>query len=108
MTLPLGVTGIDMSQVIYDGTSENNADHFISIEDESMERMPDVRPYFWKLGQLQMGHRDIDRPQNFKDRIAYDDQLVKEGREVLKRARKEQRGYVWPPQSMPTDEETFH
>jgi hypothetical protein len=90
----VGITGIDPTREIYKGTSLNNADHFIAIQDDSMETAPDVRPYFWKLGQWQKGHTDIDQPRELKDRVVYDNELVRAGRELLKSARLEGRGQV--------------
>lgn len=57
-----------------------------------METAPDVRPYFWKLGQWQKGHTDINIPRELKDRVVYDNELVREGRELPKLARLEGRG----------------
>lgn len=84
-----GITGCDLTQPPFDGTSTNNDDYFIKIEDDSMETTPDVRPYFWMLGQRQRGHTESDIP---KDRVKYDNELVREGRELLKSARREGRG----------------
>jgi hypothetical protein len=87
-----GITGFDPSQALFDGTSKDNADFYIEIEDASMETAPDVRPYFWKLGQLQRGHTDLDIPGEHGKRITYDNDLVRTGREFLKSARRKGRG----------------
>jgi hypothetical protein len=87
-----GITGCDTSQDLFDGTSMNNADYFIVIEDASMETAPDVRPYFWQLGQWQKGHSDLDIPADHEDRIAYGNELVRAGRQLLQSARREGRG----------------
>lgn len=87
-----GITGSDKSLKLFDGTSENNADYFIAIEDASMETAPDVRPYFWLLGQWQKGHTELDIPSDHQKRVVYDNELVRAGRQVLQLARREGRG----------------
>lgn len=86
-----GITGMDLSADLYDGTSSNEAHHLIELDDDSMEREPDVRAYFWRVGRSQRGGQALERPKKGLERERYDDELVREGRTFLKSAR--QRGH---------------
>lgn len=83
----IGITGIDVTQPIYDGTSSNSADHLIELDTPMMETAPDVRPYFWRIGQSQLGHSHFDISADLDHRRLYDSELVMEGRLFLQSAR---------------------
>jgi hypothetical protein len=87
-----GITGIDLSIPIYDGTSLNAADHLIDLDSDSMERCPDVRAYFWKVGREVKLQGKEDTPIEVDERISYDQELVRAGREYIKWARQQGRG----------------
>jgi hypothetical protein len=95
-----GITGIDPDLPLFDGLSTDPADHLIDLDTDSMERCPDVRVYFWTIGnkvQRQKQHDlkepDIERPVDSpKPLIEYDDKLVKSGREYLRQSREKKQG----------------
>jgi len=95
-----GITGVDPDSPLFDGLSIDPADHLIDLDTDSMERCPDVRVYFWTIGnkvQRQKQHdlkeADIERPiDNPESLMIYDDKLVKEGREYLKESRTKKQG----------------
>lgn len=87
-----GITGIDLSIPIYDGTSQNAADHLIDLDSESMERYPDVRAYFWKVGREVKLQGKEESPIEADERITYDQELVRAGREYIRWARRQGRG----------------
>lgn len=89
--LELGITGADLTLPLFDGRSDNPLDHVIDSNTDSMERCPDVRIYFWNIGQRVLkrdtwGFEDpgMDRPTDPSLRVEYDDKLVKLGREYLR------------------------
>jgi hypothetical protein len=53
-----GVTGADTSQPFFDGSSKEPSDHLIELDDSSMERLPDVRVYFWSIGRTLLNDTD--------------------------------------------------
>ena len=89
--LESGITGGDFTLPLFDGRSDNPVDHTIDLDNDSMERCPDVRIYFWNIGQRVLkrdtwGFEDpgTDRPTDPSLRVEYDDKLVKMGREYLR------------------------
>lgn len=89
----LGITGKDMSASIYDGSSLFEDDHWIELENDSMEREPDIRAYFWHLGQIAKNHNWKDVPRfSLEQRKLYDDEIVRVGREYLRQARERGEG----------------
>lgn len=85
-----GITGADFSLPILDGLSDNPKDYLIDFEDESSEKIPDIRVYYWTIGDevLRFGQRnerppEHDRPTDPAGIISYDDRLVKMGRQHL-------------------------
>jgi hypothetical protein len=83
-----------MSASIYDGSSLYEYDHLVELEDDSMEREPDIRAYFWHLGQIAKSHDWKDVPRFLEQRQLYDDEIVRVGREYLRKARERGEGYV--------------
>jgi hypothetical protein len=90
------VTGADLTLPIFDGLSTDPTDYLIDLETDSMERHPDVRNYFHMIGgrlrRVGLGHHlrpDLDPPADpdSEERLAYDERLVKAGREELRRSR---------------------
>jgi hypothetical protein len=66
-----------------------------------MEKCPDVRVYFWMVGDevMRIGqgtHRpiELDPPTDLEERILYDDELVKKGRQHLQESRARGQGYI--------------
>jgi hypothetical protein len=97
-----GITGSDSTQPIFTGLSNNNHDHFIDIDTDSMETAPDVRAYFWAIG---MDIRnDPVPPVDLGERRAFDAQLVRAGREYLRDVREQGSGYVLPILLVPREE----
>jgi hypothetical protein len=78
-----GVTGVDLTVPVFDGTSPNPHDYLIDLETDSMERYPDVRSYFYWVGDLQQDAIDPP-PTDLEARKLYDDDLVRRGRLYLK------------------------
>jgi hypothetical protein len=95
-----GITGADYTLPIFDGLSTNPADHLIDLDTDSMERYPDVRVYFWTIGEkvLKYDHwgypqpPDRERPTYPEARKKYDDKLVKMGRKYLQESRLKKEG----------------
>jgi hypothetical protein len=94
-----GITGVDPDLPLFDGLSTNPADHLIDLDTDSMERCPDVRVYFWTIGQMVEGQRlydfkeaDIERPVDPELLLEYDNKLVRSGREYLKESRTKKEG----------------
>ena len=81
-----GITGADLDLPLFDGTSSNPKDYLIDLESDSMEKYPDVRIYFWMVGQILDGDRVV-QPSDHQDRLARDDARVKAGREYLRQSR---------------------
>jgi hypothetical protein len=70
-------------------------DHLIELDNDSMERIPDVRAYFWEVGD------DMRQPGGSEARFhtteeakIYDNQVVREGREYIRKCRDENIGQV--------------
>lgn len=80
-----GVTGANPSIPIFDGTSLNPKDYLIDLETDSMETYPDIRSYFYWVGDK--AQAASVRPVEPEERKIYDDKLVTLGREYLKEAR---------------------
>ena len=45
-----GITGADFTLPLFDGLSDDPKDYLIDLDTPSMERCPDVRVYFWMVG----------------------------------------------------------
>jgi hypothetical protein len=89
-----GITGSGLSLPLFTGRSSNINDHLIDLETDSMETAPDVRVYFWTVGNDIAGEPAPPRdPEMRKD---FDAKLVRAGREYLRDLRKEGCGYVKP------------
>jgi hypothetical protein len=84
-----GITGADLTLPLFDGTSSNPEDYLIDLESDSMERYPDVRSYFWRVGQALelLDDVEIEQPSDYQQRLERDDALVKAGREHLRQSR---------------------
>jgi hypothetical protein len=84
-----GITGADLTRPLFDGTSSNPEDYLIDLESDSMERVPDVRSYFWRVGQALelLDDVEIEQPSDYQQRLERDDALVKAGREHLRQSR---------------------
>ena len=89
--LESGITGGEFTLPLFDGRSDNPVDHIIDLDTDSMERCPDVRVYFWMIGQRVLQHDtwgfddpETDRPTDPTLRPQYDDKLVKMGRAYLR------------------------
>lgn len=85
-----GITGADLSLPIFDGRSDNPADHLIDLETDSMEKYLDVRLYFWLVGVADEECNQA-RPwstggmiMSHEELLERDERLVKAGREILK------------------------
>ena len=78
-----GVTGVDLTVLLFDGTSLNPHDYLIDLETDSMERYPDIRSYFYWVGELQQDAIEPP-PTDLEARKLYDDDLVRRGRLYLK------------------------
>jgi hypothetical protein len=93
-----GITGADLTLPIFDGLSTNPADHLIELETDSMEKYPDVRVYFWLVGdwdeRARLDQHFPERSQNYEERLKEDERLVKAGRELLRQSRARGEGYV--------------
>jgi hypothetical protein len=90
--LKLGITGADFTLPIFDGLSTNPSDYLIDIDTDSMEKYPDVRIYFWMIGdELQRVGLVLERPPELEPpethREAYDERLVQAGRLHLKESK---------------------
>jgi hypothetical protein len=85
--LEAGITGADLNQPLFDGTSTNPHDHLIDIDTPSMETCPDVRVYFYLIGEVFDEIAGIERPKDHEGRIIYDARVVRAGREYLKYCR---------------------
>jgi len=72
-----------MSVSTFDGTSSDPHDYLIDLESDSMERFPDVRSYFYRVGDLQQDAIDPP-PTDLEARTSYDNDLVRRGRLYLK------------------------
>jgi len=81
-----GITGADIDLPLFDGTSSDPKDYLIDLESDSMEKYPDVRIYFWMVGQILDGDRVV-QPSDHQERLARDDARVKAGREYLRQSR---------------------
>jgi hypothetical protein len=82
------ITGADWSQPIFDGRSKNTKDHLIELDDSSMERIPDVRAYFWAVGDGLSWQKSRTACQHtLEEARIYDDKVVREGREHIKKCR---------------------
>jgi len=80
------ITGADLSRPTFDGRSTNPAEHLIDLDTDGMETALDVRGYFWFLGDFL--HKDVEPlDHTLEEAIAYDNQVVREGRLRLKAAR---------------------
>jgi len=77
-----GVTGSNLADPWFDGTSKNPADHFIDLDTDAMESAPDVRSYFWFVGHHVRSDSEV--PQDLETRVAFDAELVRAGREWLR------------------------
>ena len=85
-----GITGSDFTLPLFDGLSTNPADHLIDLDTDSMERCPDVRAYFWSVGEAVIRREEgnvmvssTPRPTDLDRCLEYDDNLVKVGRRHL-------------------------
>jgi hypothetical protein len=87
-----GITGSDPTLPIFTGLSNDNHDHFIDIDTDSMETAPDVRSYFWLLGS-DIQHTPVP-PVDLEERRVFDSQLVRAGREYLRNLKEQGVGYV--------------
>jgi hypothetical protein len=94
-----GITGSDYTLPLFDGLSTNPADHLIDLDTDSMERCPDVRPYFWTIGERVVRHEEgnvmvssTPRPTDPELCVEYDDNLVKVGRKYLYESRNRREG----------------
>ena len=80
---------------MFDGLSTNPADHLIDLDTDSMERCPDVRVYFWTIGERVLkfekwGYEQpagFERPTDPEGREEYDNRLVTMGRKHLQESR---------------------
>jgi hypothetical protein len=80
------ITGADYSRPTFDGRITNLAEHLIDLDTDGMETALDVRCYFWFLGDFL--HKDVEPlDHTLEAAIAYDNQVVREGRLRLKAAR---------------------
>ena len=95
--LEQGLTGADFTLPLFDGTSVNPHDHLIDIDTPSMETCPDVRVYFYRIGECFDVIAGIERPEDHEGRIKYDARVVRAGREYLKHCRTLGVGYVLSP-----------
>jgi len=84
-----GITGADLNLTLFDGTSLNPEDYLIDLDSDSMEKHPDVRIYFWRVGLAmeRVNEIDVEQPSDYQERLARDDALVKAGREHLRQSR---------------------
>jgi hypothetical protein len=92
--LEQGITGADFTQPLFDGTSMNPHDHLIDIDTPSMETCPDVRVYFYLIGECFDVLAGIERPEDHEGRIKHDARVVRAGREYLKYCRSLGAGFV--------------
>jgi hypothetical protein len=82
------ITGADFTQPIFDGRSDNPADHLINLDADSMERIPDVRVYFWAVGDcLRSFGTETASKHTLEEARLYDDVVVREGREHIRACR---------------------
>lgn len=62
----------------------------IELNDSSMERIPDVRAYFWAVGEsLDKQKTRPAHQQTPEEARIYDEKVVREGREHIKKCRDE-------------------
>lgn len=94
-----GITGSDFTLPLFDGLSTNPADHLIDLDTDSMERCPDVRAYFWSVGEAVIRREEgnvmvssTPRPTDLELCLEYDDNLVKVGRRHLRESRNRKEG----------------
>lgn len=94
-----GITGIDWDMPLFDGLSTNPADHLIDLATDSMERCPDVRAYFWAVGECVIRREEgnvlvscIQRPTDPDLLRQYDNNLVQVGRKFLQASRTRKEG----------------
>jgi hypothetical protein len=94
-----GITGIDWSMPLFDGSSTDPADHLIDLATDSMERYPDVRAYFWAVGDRVIRREEgnvlvssIQPPTDPDLRRQYDDNIVQVGRKFLHESRSREEG----------------
>jgi hypothetical protein len=88
-----GITGANFNLPIFDGTSKNPYEYLIDLDTDSMETYPDVRVYFYSIGEGLDEDLDFgDRPTDPKGRLAWDSRIVRAGREYLKAARQKGHG----------------
>lgn len=88
-----GITGADLSIPFFDGKGTQSEAFLIDIDTPSMEREPDVRAYFWMLGQFcSEGPIVPTLPAEPKEKIDHDQNIVRKGRELLRSARNEGHG----------------
>jgi hypothetical protein len=92
--LEQGITGADFNQPLFDGTSTDPHDHLIDIDTPSMETCPDVRVYFYLIGEVFDDLAGIERPKDHEGRIKHDARVVRAGREYLKYCRPLGAGFV--------------
>lgn len=87
--LDQGITGADLGLPLFDGTSLDPKDYLINLDSDSMEKYPDVRIYFWRVGlALECGDKVVvEQLSDYQERLARDDALVKTGREHLRQSR---------------------
>ena len=93
----LGITGADLTLPLFDGTSTDPSDYLINFDDDSMEKHPDVRMYFWSVGQaIEDNYTSMvdDQLMDYQERLRRDDALVKKGREYLRQSKIEGEGWV--------------
>lgn len=81
----LGVTGADLALSIFDGTSVDPKDYLIDLDTDSMERYPDVRSYFYSVGNSLQD--TTTSPSDIEARKIYDDNRVRQGRLYIKAQR---------------------
>jgi hypothetical protein len=94
-----GITGSDFTLPLFDGLSTNPADHLIDLDTDSMERYPDVRVYFWTVGESVIRREEgnvmissLQRPTDPDLRLQYDNNLVQVGRKFLQASRNRKEG----------------
>jgi len=96
-----GITGADFTLPLFDGLSDDPKDYLIDLDTPSMERCPDVRVYFWMVGdevqRVGQGNNrppELDPPDDHQRRVLYDEELVKKGRQHLQESRAKGQGYA--------------
>jgi hypothetical protein len=74
------ITGYDTSLPVFDGYSSDPKDWLIDLESDSMERLPDVRIYFWHIGSCLEVEREekIDKARHLREvELDYDHEISK-------------------------------